>query len=128
MIIADLIELSGKYEKIICEGVYAVPITPLINYNKIIYLSTADEIIKRNFFNRKAQSSILVNILNNKDITESEKEKRIEHRKGIACGIISKLDEFIKDDVKRYYRDENSTIEDMLNIIEQHFLLKHQFI
>jgi len=124
MIIADLIELSGKYTNIVCEGVYAVPIIPLIDYNKIIYLFTTDEIIKRDFFNRPAQSAILENIMKRTDITESEKEKRITHRKDIACGIISKLDEFIKDNIKRYYRDENSTIEDMLNNIEQHFELR----
>lgn len=123
MIIADLIELSGKYERIVCEGVYAVPLIPLIDYNKIIYLSTSDEIIKRDFFNRDAQSSILMSILNNPDITESEKENRINHRKEIACGVISKLDEFINDNIKRYYRNDDSTIEDMLNIIEQHFEL-----
>ena len=123
MIIADLIELSGKYEKIVCEGVYAVPIIPLIDNNKKIYLSTSDEIIKKDFFNRPAQSLILENIMKRTDITESEKENRINHRKDIACGVISKLDEFIKDNIKRYHRDEKSTIEDMLNIIEQHFEL-----
>ena len=123
MIIADLIELSGKYKRIVCEGVYAVPIMLLIDYNKKIYLSASDEIIKRDFFNRPAQSRILENIMNRADITESEKENRINHRKDIACGVISKLDEFIKDDIKRYYRDDNSTIEDMLNNIEQHFEL-----
>jgi len=123
MIIADLIELSGKYERIVCEGVYAVPIIPLIDYNKKIYLSASDEIIKREFFNRLAQSRILENIMKRTDITELEKENRISHRKDIACGIISKLDEFTKNNIKRHYRDENKTIENMLNIIEQHFEL-----
>jgi len=123
MIIADLIELSGKYEKIICEGVYAVCIAPLIDYNRIIYLHTSDEIIKRDFFNRDLQSHILENISNRADISESEKENRINHRKDMACGIISKLEAFIKDDIKRYYRDDNSTVEDMTTVIEQHFKL-----
>lgn len=123
IIIADLIELSGKYEKIICEGVYAVPIIPLIKHNKIIYLSATDEITRRDFFNRNAQSAILTSIMNNPDITELEKEKRINFRKDIACGIMLKLECFIGNDVKRYCRDENTTVEDMVKIIEQHFEL-----
>jgi len=77
MIIADLIELSGKHERIICEGVYAVCIAPLIDYNKIIYLSAPDEIIKREFFNRPAQFLILESIMNRTDISEPEKENHI---------------------------------------------------
>jgi len=123
MIITDLIELSGKYDKIVCEGVYAAPIIPLTDYNKIIYLYTSDEIIKRDFFNRPAQSRILENIINRTDITESEKEKRINHRIEIACGIMSNLDNYIKNDIKRYYRNDENSIEDMLNIIEKHFEL-----
>ena len=123
MIITDLIELSGKYKCIVCEGVYAVPIMPLIKHNRKIYLSASDEIIKRDFFSRPAQSLILENIMERTDITELEKENRINHRKDIACGIISKLGEFINKNMKRYYKNENNTTEDMLNIIEQHFEL-----
>ncbi|MCL2772070.1 MAG: ATP-binding protein [Oscillospiraceae bacterium] len=120
IIIADLIELSGKYEKIICEGVYAVGITPLVDYNRIIYLSTSDEIIKRDFYSRPAQSHIMESTMKRTDMTDSEKEDWLNYRRNLAC-IYTKLDEFFKYDIKRYYRNENSIVEDMLNTIEQHF-------
>jgi guanylate kinase len=123
MIIADLIELSGKYEKIICEGVYAILIAPLISYSKIIHLSTSNEIIKNDFFIRPLQLQILENIKNRIDISDSEKEKRINHRIDMACGVISKIDEISKLNIKQYYRNEKSTINEMLNIIENHFEL-----
>ena len=122
MIIADLIELSGKYEKIVCEGVYAVGITPLADYNKIIYLSASDEIIRKDFYSRPAQALIVENTMKRTDMTDSEKENWINYRKNSAC-VYTKLIEFFKYDIKRYYRDENSTVEDMLNVIERHFEL-----
>ena len=121
MIIVDLIELSGKYEKIICEGVYAILIAPLINYNKIIHLSTSNEIIKNDFFTRPLQLKILENIKYRSDISISEKEERINHRIDMACGVISKIDEIINLNLKQYYRNEGSTINEMLNTIESHF-------
>jgi len=121
MIVSDLIELSGKYEKIICEGVYAILIAPLISYNKIIHLCTSNEIIKNDFFKRPLQLQILENINNRMDISNQEKEKRIKHRIDMACGVISKIDEIKKLNIKQYCRNEKSTINEMLNIIEIHF-------
>jgi len=124
MIIADLIELSGKYERIICEGVYAILIAPLISYDKIIYLYTSNEMIKNDFFTRPLQSQILENINNRTDISDSEKENRINHRIDMACGVISKIDEIKRLNIKQYCRKEESTINGMLDTIEKHFGLR----
>jgi len=121
MIIVDLIELTGKYEKIICEGVYAILIAPLIIYKKIIYLYTSNEIIKNDFFTRPLQSQILKYINNKTDISDIEKEKRKNHRIEMACGVISKIDEINKLNINQYCRTEESTINDMLSVIEKHF-------
>lgn len=123
MIVTDLIELTGKYDKIICEGVYAILITSLISFNKKIYLKTTDEIIQNDFFYRPLQSQILESIRNRTDITESEKEDRIKHRLEMACGVITKFNDLFKNNIKHYYRNEESTIDDMLSVIEKHFEL-----
>jgi len=123
MIIADLIELSGKYEKIVCEGVYSILVAPLISYNKIIYLYTSNEIIKNDFFKRPLQSQILEYINNKTDISDLEKEKRMNHRIDMACGVISKIDVIKKINIKQYCRKEENTINEMLHIIENHFEL-----
>lgn len=125
MIITDLIEISGKYEKIICEGIYAYLIAPLIDYDKKIHLSTSNEIIRNDYFSRSAQTQILESINNRLDISNFEKERRINHRLDMVCEVVSRIeDEINKQDIKQYYRNEKITIIEMFNIVENHFRLK----
>jgi hypothetical protein len=122
MIITDLIELSGKYEKIICEGIYTYLIAPLISYNKIIHLSASDELIRKDYFSRPSQAQILENINNRLDISDLEKESRINHRLDMVCGVVSRIEnEINKMNIKQYCRNEKSTIIEMISIIENHF-------
>jgi hypothetical protein len=130
MIIADLIELSGKYEKVVFEGdIDTGSIIPLINHNRIIFLSVCDRIIKRDFFNRPDHVHMIEGIQKRTDISESEKEKMILKMREFACGVeINPKDGIVKTPievskfgVRHYIRDDNSTINKMLEIIEEHF-------
>lgn len=130
MIIADLIELSGKYEKIVYEGdIDTQSVISLINHNRIIYLSVCDRITKQNFFNRPDRIHMIENIQNRTDISEHEKEEVILKMHEFACGVeIKPEDDIVKTPievskfgVKQYIRDDNSTVDEMMALIEKHF-------
>jgi hypothetical protein len=130
MIIADLIEFSGKYEKIIFEGdVDTFSIIPIIKHNKIICLSVCGRITKRDFFNRPDHYHMIDNIKNRTDISEKEKDEMIFKMREIACGVgVKPEDDIVKIPkevgefgIKHYIRDDNSTVEEMMVVIEKHF-------
>lgn len=121
--IIELIYLAGQYDKIICEGVDVINLTPFFEYNKKIYLSASEELIRRDFFNRPDHIQIVENIKKRDDIDDKEKEFRINNFLTIACGVLSKVEK-TDDNLKSYMRKKESTIDEMMDIIEVHFNLK----
>ena len=72
---------------------------------------------------------MIENIQNCTYISEHEKEERILKMRELACGVeIKPGDDIAKTPievsefaVKQYIRDDNSTIDEMMAVIEKHF-------
>ena len=129
MMIADLIELSGKYQTIVFEGdIDTESLFPLIKSNKAICLLTGRKQIVQDFFKRPDHAFILENIEKNAALSEREKQRRISKWKEIISGgqrmtdpDLEIPDNILEYGIKYYIRTEDSTVNDMMNIIEEHF-------
>jgi len=130
MVIADLIQLAAQYNGVICEGD--------IDIDDIIQIVTHVVTISNygssyDFFNRPGQRNMLEDIRNRSDISDEEKEERIQNAyKIVGGGKVDKKDgnheiprETIQYGVKQIIRDDNTTVEQTTKMIAKYFGLLH---
>jgi hypothetical protein len=126
MVVADLIELSALNKGVICEGDIDIDaIMPIIT--NVVTLSYWGS-VPRDFFARPEQKNMLDNIRNRNDITDDGKEKLIYNAYILATGhepgFISSPQhetprEVMQYGVKHIVTDETTTIEQMVNMVEE---------
>ena len=122
MILCDLIELSGKYERIICEGD--------IDIDGIIHVvSNAVTIVNQgstyDFFDRPEQKQMLDNIKARQDIDEPKKQELLKNAYAIvSTSTIETLPKEVqKYGVKAVFRNESTSVEDLANMIAHYWKL-----
>lgn len=121
-IIEVLDKLSGVYEYVLFEGMLDLKaLKKEVDRNRIVYLTVDKEISYRAFYEREDHQGLLNNILNTKDISKDEKQRRINIRRQ-AC-----IEAFNRDvsawDIKQFVRTSEIQANDMLYVVEKHFQL-----
>ena len=129
MIIADLTELAAQHKTVICEGDIDVDlIAPLTT--RIVVISNHGR--GYDFFDRPEQRHMLDGIKNRTDLTEAEKERRIQNAYKIVGGgnAIDKPQEAKSQEkprevtqlgVKEIIRDDNTTVQQTADEIAAYF-------
>jgi hypothetical protein len=126
MVIADLIQLAAQYEGVICEGD--------IDIDDIIQIVTHAVTISNHgssydFFDRPEQRHMLEDIRNRSDLSDEEKEERIQNAYRIVGGgendkkeqIHEIPRETIQYGVKQIIRNDNTTAEQTAKMIAEYF-------
>lgn len=122
MIVADLIKLSGQYDRIICEGDIDIDtVIPIVT--NAVTISNHGKCY--DFFERPEQKHMIENIQNRTDICEDEKQKLIEN----AYHIVGTDDPCRFDQprettlygVKEIIRDESTSVEQIVRMIEDYW-------
>lgn len=123
MIVTDLIILSVQHEKIICEGDIDIDtVIPVVT--NAVTISNHGK--RYDFFDRPEQRHMLEEIKNRTDINDDEKQKLIDN----AYHILSPEPEDISIPretklygVKEIIRDETTSVEDVVKMIEEYWKL-----
>jgi len=121
MIVADLIELAAKHEIVICDGDIGVDaIMPIVT--NAVCLSYWGN-VSRDFFSRPDHVHMIDAIRNDLDLSESEKQEKIKNAYDLFSGEIEKITprEVTEYKLKHIVTDETTTIEEMVNMIENYF-------
>jgi len=115
MVIMDLIQLAAKHEKIICEN--AIDIDSIIHYvTNAIMVCNADA---SNDF-----AEMYANKIRERNISENEKERLISKAHAIwGDGKPELPREATEYGIKLVTQDDNSTVEQMVDIIADYFRL-----
>ena len=80
-ILNDLNELSKVHDIVLFEGMLNLKmVSKVVPDNQIVYLSVDKSVCEREFFAREDHRGMLDNILNTQDISEEEKQRRIDMR------------------------------------------------
>ena len=123
MILLDMIRLSGSNEMIVFDGDISLDtLLPLVNPRRVVYLSTDDETIRRDFF-RRPDHRHMVESVEAMDLSRHEKDERI----GKLYEIVSEKDQplFPKAldgrGILMLVRDDASTVETSIAAVEGHF-------
>ena len=120
MIVADLASLATKHKTVICEGDIDVDlIAPLAKH--IVYITNHGK--EYDFFDRPEQWHMLDEIRNQADLTEEEKEQRIQNAYAIVGSRKSpkKPREVAQLGVREIIRDDSTTIEQTADAIAEIF-------
>lgn len=120
MIIADLIELAAQHKTVICEGDIDVDmIAPLTT--RIVYISNHGK--GYDFFDRPEQRHMLDEIRSRTDLTEAEKDQRIQNVYAIVGGeeSLKQPREVAQLGVNEIFRDNCTTIEQTADAIAKYF-------
>jgi hypothetical protein len=120
MIIADLAELAAQYKIVICEGDIDVDIIAPLTAN-IVYITNKGK--SYDFFDRPEQRNMLDDIRNRTDLTDAEKEQRVQNAYAIVSGAQNNEPplEIIQLGVKEIVRDENTVVEQTADAIAEYF-------
>ena len=120
-ILNDLNELSQTNDLILFEGMLDLAVvSKIVPANQIVYLSVEKSVCEREFFAREDHRGMLDNILNTQDISEEEKQRRIDMRKAAAINAFHvNAKEF---GIETFMREETENAYEMVERIERHFL------
>lgn len=126
MIIADLVQLSIQYEGVICEGD--------IDIEAVIPIATSTVTISNygtpyDFFDRPEQRKMLEDIRNRLDLSDKEKDERIRNAYRIVGGGLDAAKDPVHEipretllyGVKQILRDDTTTVEQTVAMIEEYF-------
>lgn len=119
MMVIDLIKLSVD-KKVVVEGHYPPELMlGLADHDRIAFLYAEDDIIRRDYFDRADKQSMLNSIRE-----ASQSEELVNH----VLDVVIKNAEYQvavgkKCNFKFIQRDSNSTIENTLKALEEHFKL-----
>ena len=121
MIVADLIYLSGKYEKIICEGDIDIDLIAPVVTNAVTISNYGDSY---DFFNRPEQLHMIEEI-KSRDISQDEKDKLIANAYSIVGGSSSKEPpkETVLYGIKEIIRTNKTTVYDTVAEVEKYWEL-----
>lgn len=124
MIIADLISLCARYDRIICEGDIDIDLVLPVVTNAI---TISNHGASYDFFNRPEQSKMLEAIKKRTDIDGEEKQKIIENAyRIIKSDLKEKENDFRKEllyGVKEIIRDDSTGVDDVVRMIEEYWQL-----
>jgi len=124
MVVADLIELAVKHEIVICESDIDIDLIMPIVTNAVCLSYWGN--VPRDFYSRPDHANILDSIRNSPDFSESEKQERIKNAYEIVGGNNIKMEhktprEVIEYGIKHIVTDETTSVEQMVNMIEDYF-------
>ena len=98
-------------------------VSNMVPVKQIAYLSVDKSVCEQEFFAREDHRGMLDNILNTQDISEEEKQRRIDMRRAAA---INAFHENAKEfGIETFIREETGTVYEMAERIERHFLFYH---
>lgn len=117
-ITSELNKLSSIHDLILFDGILDLGlISRMVNKNRVIYLTTNKAIIERDFFDRDDHKPLLNSILNTPNITDTEKQRRIQLRKEVA------RDSFCVDaavyGIKQFERNSDTSIKELAERVEE---------
>ncbi|MBI9011490.1 MAG: hypothetical protein JEZ08_04610 [Clostridiales bacterium] len=120
MMIIDLVKLSID-KKVVVEGHYPPELMfDLAEKHRIAFLYAEEDIIRRDYFNRPDKLSML------KSIREASKSEDLVNH--VLDVVVKNAEYQVKAgkacDFKFIKRDSNSTVENTLRILEEHFKLR----
>lgn len=127
MIVAELIGLAAQHKGVICEGDIDIDQIAPVAANAVTISNHGAEY---DFFSRPEQAHMLEEIKSRTDIDESEKQRRIENAYRILrCAETDRFAiprETRLYGVKQIIRDSSSSVETVVNMIEQHWGLRSE--
>lgn len=119
MIIVDLIELSAKYDVIICEGDIDYEAVAAVATN-MVFLQNCGT--KFDWFNRSDHENIFETVVKRSDLSDDEKAAIIENAYNIVSGDGSILPEWVKRlNIKCIAWDDNTSVEKTTYDVEEYF-------
>jgi shikimate kinase len=120
LIISELNHLSNNHAFVLFDGILDINlVSKIANKNRVVYLSANRDIIEHDFFNRDDHKPLFNYILNTPNISEAEKERRLNLRKEAA--IHSFCVNASLYGITQYERDDHISISEMVKKIETHF-------
>lgn len=119
MMLSDLQELSKEHSIVVCDGDIDIDLlVPLIDLHNIICLTASRDIAKQEFFNRPDHIHMLEGIKSRTDLTEEEKQARIQNFLEL---VVDNEIVVLKYGIKQYIRTQESTVDEMMDCIERWF-------
>ena len=119
MVVADLIALAAKYDRVICEGDIDIDsVIPVVT--NAVTISNCGPAY--DFFDRPDQREMLDSIRNRTDLNDEEKAARIQNAYAIVGdGTTDIPRETQRYGVKQVIRGETSTVEETAGLVAEYF-------
>ena len=122
MALMDLIELSGRYVCVLCEGDLDIELAAPVATHAVMLCNSGEAY---DFFERPEQRRMLEDIWNRRDLSEAEKAQRVKNAYEIVCGEQPNAPQGPESyGVKCIYWNEKTPVEETVEKVAAYFGLR----